>query len=63
MVIGRPQKSSSKASTNYISEPNRPIEIRYLSTEDIKTNYELILKPRWDQLSSKGTVRDRSSTN
>jgi hypothetical protein len=57
MVIGRPQKKScSKNPSNYISETNRPIEIRYLSSEEIKANYELILKPRWDQLSTKGTI-------
>ena len=57
MVIGRPQKKNfSKVSSNYISEPNRPIEIRYLSAEDIKANYELTLKHRWAQLSPKGTI-------
>jgi hypothetical protein len=56
MVIGRQQKNIPKASSNYISETNRPIEIRYLSAKDIKANYDLILNHRWAQLSSKGTI-------
>jgi hypothetical protein len=57
MVIGRPQKKNfSKVSSNYVSETNRPIEIRYLSAEDIKANYELTLKHRWAELSAKGTI-------
>lgn len=55
MVIGRPpKKTSSESSSNYISEPNRPIEIRYLATEEIATNYERILKGRWATLTAKG---------
>jgi hypothetical protein len=57
MVIGRPQKkNSSNVSSNYVSETNRPIEIRYLSAEAIKANYELTLKHRWAELSPKGTI-------
>ena len=62
MVIGRPKKNSSKASSVYISEPNRPIEIRYLSTKDIKANYDQILESRWAKLSPKGITNDPTFT-
>lgn len=57
MIIARPRKkTSSESSSNYISEPNRPIEIRYLATEEIATNYEQILKARWATLTAKGNI-------
>ncbi|UJR06773.1 hypothetical protein I4U23_011060 [Adineta vaga] len=37
-------------------EPNRPIEIRWLSTNTIENVYENILKPRWEQMSSKESI-------
>ena len=57
MVIARSiPKNISNGASNYMSEPNRPIEIRWRSSEDIKGNYERILKPRWDKLTTKGNI-------
>ena len=36
-------------------EPNRPVEIRWLSADKINSEANQVLIPRWRQLSSKGT--------
>lgn len=57
MLIGRPARTNtSNAASNYIAEPNRPIEIRWLCSNDIQYEYENVLKQRWDRLSSKGNL-------
>ncbi len=57
MVIARPTRmNTSNGTSNYVPEPNRPIEIRWLSTEDIKNLYDSILKSRWNLLTPKGKI-------
>lgn len=57
MVIARskPCKNSTASSTR-MSEPNRPIEIRWLPAMDVNSEYESILLPRWNDLSSRRMV-------
>ncbi len=57
MAIGRPRRiNNSNNPTNYIPEPNRPIEVRWLPSNFIQNEFENLLKPRWDRLSSKGNI-------
>lgn len=57
MVIKRPrQTDNSNSNPNYIPEPNRPIEIRWLSINTIQIEFENVLKARWDRLSAKDSL-------
>ena len=57
LVIGRTRVNNvSNVTTNYISEPSRPIEVRWLSSEMVKNEFDRLLKLRWDRLSSKGDI-------
>lgn len=49
MVIGRPKRDgNSKVISSQITEPNRPIEIRWLCSDTINQEYENNLKHRWE---------------
>ncbi|CAF1523385.1 unnamed protein product [Rotaria sp. Silwood1] len=37
-------------------EPNRPIEVRWLSGDVVNNEFENCLKQRWSQLSSKDSI-------
>jgi hypothetical protein len=57
MVIERPRPMTAlKNASNYMPEPNRPIEIRWLSSSTIENEFHNLLKPRWNQLSPKGNM-------
>ncbi len=57
MVLARPRRmDASKAASTYIPEPNRPIEVRWLSADVINGEFEKFLMSRWNRLSSKGTL-------
>jgi hypothetical protein len=48
--------NSSNVTTNYMPEPNRPIEVRWLSTEMIQNEYGRVLQSRWNHLSPKSDI-------
>jgi hypothetical protein len=57
MVVARPSRVDiSNVASNHMSEPNRPIEIRWLPSDIIQNEFERVLKPRWDRFSSKGNI-------
>jgi hypothetical protein len=57
MVVARPRRmDSSKIASNKMPEPNRPIEVRWLSADVINREFEKLLLSRWNRLSSKGTL-------
>jgi hypothetical protein len=51
----RPIAASNCPST-YMSEPNRPVEVRWLSADVINNEFESRLMPRWNLLSSKSII-------
>ena len=56
MVVARPSRiDTSNVASNYMPEPNRPIEIRWLPSNIIQNEFEGFLKQRWDRLS-KGNI-------
>ena len=57
MVIARPRRiNTSNNASNCIPEPNRPIKISWLSSDIVKKEFDNLLKPRWNRLSSKGRI-------
>ena len=57
MVVARSRRmKSSNCPSTYMSEPNRPIEVRWLSADVINNEFENHLMPRWNLLSPKSIV-------
>jgi hypothetical protein len=57
MVIARPRRTMTNSNLSMaMNEPNRPIEVRWLSRQSIESEYEVVLRPRWNRLSTKGIV-------
>ena len=57
MVISRPSRTTTlQSDSTYMAEPNRPIEVRWLSADTINKEYDSILMSRWKCLSSKGIM-------
>lgn len=57
LVIARPRRiDTSKSMSIKMPEPNRPIEVRWLSTDDVNNEFANYLKQRWHQLTTKGTT-------
>jgi len=57
MVVAKPRRmAASNYSSTYMSEPNRPIEVRWLSADDINNEFENRLMQRWNLLSSKSII-------
>jgi len=57
MVVARPHRmEASNCSSTYMAEPNRPIEVRWLSTDVINNEFEKHLMPRWNLLTSKSII-------
>ncbi|CAF4708967.1 unnamed protein product [Rotaria sp. Silwood2] len=57
MVVARsPRIEASNCPSTYMSEPNRPIEVRWLSADVINNEFENRLMPRWNLLSSKSSI-------
>ncbi|CAF4720330.1 unnamed protein product, partial [Rotaria socialis] len=54
MVIARPRRiDTSKSLPTQMPEPNRPIEVRWLSGDVVNKEFENSLKQRWSRLSTK----------
>ena len=52
MVIVRPSRIDTlNLASNYMPEPNHPIEIRWLPSDMIQNEFDRVLKQRWDRLS------------
>ena len=51
----RRMKASSYASS-HMPEPNRPIEVHWLSADIINQEVDNNLMPRWNQLSARGMI-------
>lgn len=57
MVIAKPRRTdTSNYATTQMAEPNRPIEVRWLSLDNIGREFEKRLMARWNQLSTKGII-------
>jgi len=57
MVVGRSRRmEASNYPSTYMSEPNRPIEVRWLSADAINNEFENCLMPRWNLLPSKSII-------
>ncbi|CAF5116663.1 unnamed protein product [Rotaria sp. Silwood1] len=57
LVIARPRRiDTSKSMSTKMPEPNRPIEVRWLSGDVVNNEFENCLKQRWSQLSSKDSI-------
>ncbi|CAF3871439.1 unnamed protein product, partial [Rotaria sp. Silwood1] len=53
LVIARPRRiDTSNSMSTKMPEPNRPIEVRWLSGDVVNNEFENCLKQRWSQLSS-----------
>lgn len=51
MVIARSKSNNYfNGASSRMSEPNRPIEVRWLSAGDVKDDYENKLYPRWKHI-------------
>jgi hypothetical protein len=56
MMVAKPRPiNASNSIPARMPEPNRPVEIRWLSADDINSEANQVLIPRWSELSSKGT--------
>ncbi|CAF4694523.1 unnamed protein product [Rotaria sp. Silwood1] len=57
LVIARPRRiDTSNSMSTKMPEPNRPIEVRWLSGDVVNNEFENCLKQRWSQLSSKDSI-------
>ena len=57
MMISRPSRTTTlQSESTYMAEPNRPIEVHWLSADTINKEYNSILMSRWKCLSSKGMM-------
>ena len=57
MVMARSHHiEASNGPSTYMSEPNRPIEVRWLSADVINNEFENRLRLRWNLLSSKSII-------
>ena len=57
LVIARPRRiDTSKSMPTKMPEPNRSIEVRWLSSDVVNNEFENCLKRRWSQLSNKGSI-------